>query len=225
MRVHRLAFAGLIAAMVAGAAAAQQNEVKVFITKPKEPSVAPADQGNDDPANKPPRTITRGKSDPAPAPDPTPVVNPAPAPAPAPLPDPAPRGDWLLASDPEAIRTVLSNAGYRAELTTDDAGNPLIVSEASRSQFWISFLDCGNAAGCLAVEFYVGYSVQRKPPADAVNQFNADFRYIRAYVSGDVASMAMDVLMQNGGVDVPTFLEYLRLWSVILPEWETAMGV
>jgi hypothetical protein len=58
-----------------------------------------------------------------------------------------------------------------------------------------------------------------------VNQFNADFRYVRAYVSDDVASMAMNVLMQSGGIDVPTFLEYLRLWSVILPEWETAMGV
>jgi hypothetical protein len=141
------------------------------------------------------------------------------------VPDPAPQGDWLLATDPGAIRDVLLDAGYRAELTTDDAGNPLIVSEASRSQFWITFLDCQNVAGCLAVEFYVGYSVQQKPPADVVNQFNADFRYIRTYVTGDVASMAMNVLMQNGGVDVPTFLEYLRLWSVILPEWETAMGV
>jgi hypothetical protein len=225
MRVHRLAFAGLIAAMVAGAAAAQQNEVKGWITKPKEPAVAPADQGNDDPANKPPRTITRGKSDPAPAPDPTPVVNPAPDPAPMPDPAPAPQGDWLLATEPEAIQRVLLDAGYRAELTTDNSGFPLIVSETSHSQFWISFLECGNAAGCLAVEFYVGYSITQKPPADAVNQFNADFRYVRAYVSDDVASMAMNVLMQSGGIDVPTFLEYLRLWSVILPEWETAMGV
>lgn len=224
MFIRRLAVAGLIAVAAAGAAAAQQNEVKGWITKPKAPEVvdpAPADPAE----NKPPRTISRGKNDPAPPqPDPIPVVIPQPQPQPDPV-IVAPPRETLLATDPEAIQRVMLDAGYRAELTTDNNGYPLIISESSRSQFWVTFLDCDNPAGCLGVELYVGYTITSKPTADALNNFNASFRYVRAYVSGDIVAMAMDVLMQNDGIDPATFLEYMRLWTVILPEWETAMGV
>jgi hypothetical protein len=136
-----------------------------------------------------------------------------------------PAGTWLVATDPEAIREVMQNAGYRAELTTDEDGAPLIVSETSRSQFWVTFLDCGSDSGCLAVELYVGYTVSAPPAPETLNDFNTGYRYVRTYTTGDVVAMAMDILMQNGGIDQATFLEYLRLWTVILPDWETAMGV
>lgn len=192
------------AALAALPAGAQQNEIKGWVSQAR-----PEEKAAD-----PPRTVSRGQGDAA-APA---GVTPVPVPA-------QPAGDWLLATDPAAIRDVMLAAGYAAELTEDDAGNPLIVSQASRSNFWVMFLDCDVARGCQGVEFYVGYEVAQKPDADVLNGFNTDFRYVRTYYSGTVVSMAMDVLMQNGGIDVPTYLEYLRLWSSILGDWEKRFGL
>ena len=218
LRAYCAALAAI--AVTATGALAQQNEVKGWIKKPKAPvAEAPAD----DPAA--PKTISRGRNDPAPDAGPTPVVNPQPDPEPEPFPEPQPSGQFLLATDPEAIQRVLLDAGHRADLEYDEQGYPYIVSDSSRSQYWILFLDCENAAGCLGVQFYVGYEITKKVPADALNDFNAGFRYVRAYTSDTVVSMAMDMLMQNGGIDVPTFLEYVRLWTLILPDWENDMGV
>jgi hypothetical protein len=231
MHTRSLAVTALAALVLGlGAAQAQQNDVKGWISKPKPPAES-GDQGagSGDAGSggaggqQPPKSISRGQGEPAPAP----VANPGPKPNPkAQQPAaPAAAGDRLLATDPEAIQKVLLDAGYRAEMSTDSDGNPLIISESSRSQFWVMFLDCQSTNGCLAVEFYVGYTITSKPPADALNSFNSDYRYVRTYVGDGVVSMAMDVLMRDGGIDVPTFLEYLRLWSIILPDWETAMGV
>ena len=191
-----LAAAALLAALPAWG---QQNEIKGWVSQARP----------EQKAAEPPRSISRGQDE---------VAAPAGV-APPPV-AAGPAGDWLLATDPEAIRDVMLAAGYAAELTTDDAGNPLIVSQASRSNFWVMFLDCEVSRGCQGVEFYVGYEVTQKPEADVLNSFNTDFRYVRTYYSGTVVSMAMDVLMQNGGLDVPTYLEYLRLWSSILGDWE-----
>jgi Putative bacterial sensory transduction regulator len=230
MRLAGYCAALAVLAMTTTGALAQQNEVKGWIKKPKAPvAEAPAVEPAEDPAA--PKTISRGRNDPAPDPGTTPVVNPQPQPdpdpepEPFPEPEPEPAGAFLLATDPEAIQRVLLDAGYRADIEYDEQGYPYIVSESSRSQYWILFLDCDNAAGCLGVQFYVAYTITQKVPADALNDFNTNFRYVRAYATDEVVSMAMDVLMQNSGVDVPTFLEYVRLWTVILPEWETGMGV
>lgn len=217
-----LAAAAILAALPAGA---QQNEVKGWVARPKPGQEQP---GQEQPAQgvaQPPRTISRGQGEggtPVAQPD-TPVAQPGPGPVgPG---GPVADGDWLLATDPEAIRDVMLAAGYAAELTTDDNGAPLIVSQASNSNFWVMFLDCNTPRGCLAVEFYVGYEFSQKPSPDQLNDFNSNFRYVRTYVTGNVVSMAMDVLMQNGGVDVPTYLEYLRLWSSILTDWERSMNL
>jgi hypothetical protein len=213
-----------VLAMTATGAMAQQNEVKGWIKKPKAP-VAAAPAPADDP--QAPKSISRGRNDPAPIPGPTPVVNPEPEPQPEPEPFPQaqPSGQFLVATDPEAIQRVLLDAGHRADLQYDEQGFPYIVSEASRSQYWIVFLDCDNAAGCLGVQFWVAYDITQKVPADTLNNFNGNFRYVRAYTTDTLVAMAMDVLMQNSGIDVPTFLEYLRLWEAILPDWENQMGV
>jgi hypothetical protein len=231
MKLSAYCAALALVAVTATGASAQQNEVKGWITKPKAPIADAPAEPPAEVAPEGPKTISRGRNDPAPdpGPDPTPVVNPQPDPQPMPFPEPQPEpqpaGQYLVATDVEAIQRVMQEAGYRAEIQYDEQGYPYIVSDSSRSQYWVLFLDCDNPAGCLGVEFYVGYTITQKVPADSLNSFNSDFRYVRAYSSDTVVSMAMDVLMQNGGIDVPTFLEYIRLWTVILPEWETRMGV
>lgn len=208
MSFKTLASTALILSMAAGGAFAQTADVKGWTPKPK-PPVAGGDNG--------PKTITRGQQPPAP---PTPVANPNPGP-----PTPAPAFDVLLASDPVGIQKAMMDAGYRAELTTDSDGNPKIIGTASKSTYWILFLDCQSSSGCLGLEFYVSYSLDVQPTLEKVDKFNADFRYVRAFTNdkGD-PRMMMDILVRDGGMDKKTFLEYVRLWTVIMPSFEEMIG-
>lgn len=218
MNFKSLAGTALILSMSVGSGFAQSNDVKGWTPKPKAPVAGGGDNA--------PKTITRGDN---PAPPPGPGANPNPNPNPNPGFNPAPPAaafDVLLANDPVGIQQAMMNAGYRAELTTDDQGNPKIIGTASKSTYWILFLDCQASSGCLGVEFYVSYSLDQKPSLEQVNDFNNDFRYIRAFTNDQgQPRMMMDVLVRDGGLDKETFLEYVRLWTVIMPSFEEMIGV
>lgn len=232
MQLKSFAAAVAILAMTATLALAQSPPVKGWTPK------APAEAGTVPPPPPPPeatppaaatpeppapKTITRGAEDPPPAP---PVAAPPAGAAPTPPPPPGGGGfAWLEATNPGALAEAMQSSGYRAELTTDDDGDPMIIGTASRSTYWIRFLDCDTPAGCLAVGFYVSYELQRLPELEAINQFNNDFRYIRAAMDPwEQPTMFMDVLMRDGGISRDAFLEYVRLWHAIVPEFENVIG-
>ena len=212
MNFKSLAGTALIMAMAAGSGIAQSNDVKGWTPKPK----APVAGGGGDA----PKTITRGDN---PTPPPGPGANPNPGVNPGP---PSGGFDVVQANDPVGIQQAMMNAGYRAELTTDDKGNPKIIGTASKSTYWILFLDCQATSGCLGLEFYVSYSLDQKPSLEQVNQFNNDFRYVRAFTNNEgQPRMMMDILIRDGGMDTKTYLEYVRLWTVIMPSFEDMIGV
>ena len=207
MTLKQIAGAILVGAITATSAVAQSNDVKGWTPKAPQPG-AGADTG--------PKTISRGPGEtPPPPPGPGPT-----GPGAAP-----PMGDMILATDPAGMQRAMQGAGYRAELTTDNNGNPKIIGSASRSTYWILFLDCDSSVGCLGVEFYVSYDMQTKPSLEQINQFNEDFRYIRASINQyDQPSMYMDVLVRDGGLSKDAFLEYVRLWHAIVPEYENTIN-
>jgi len=216
MKMKVICMAAAVSVLTTGAGLTQgQNEVKGWVTRPKPPAVDNA--GDVTPGG--PKTITRGADDAAPVN----VVNP-----PAQVePDrpPAPSGR-LMANDAQGIFDTLRAAGHNVKLETDSQGWPKIVGTASRSTYWILFLDCDTRSGCLGIEFFVSYSLTSKPGLDKINDFNNRFRYIRAFNNAEGnPRMMMDVLMQNEGIDPKTFLEYVRLWGAIMPEFEKLIGV
>ena len=85
------------------------------------------------------------------------------------------------------------------------------------------FLDCDSSLGCLAVEFYLSYDLDQVPSLEQINQFNEDFRYIRASVNQwNQPTMYMDVLMRDGGialrnVDARNSMEIARVFDEFQP--------
>lgn len=214
-----LAGAVLFLSMATGGAFAQSADVKGWTPKPKPPVAGGG-------VSDAPKTITREQPPAQPGIGSNPNPNPNPTPRPPPQPAAGPGFEVLMANDPVGIQQAMMNAGYRAEMSTDDEGNPKIIGTASQSTYWILFLDCGSSSGCLGLEFYVSYSLDVKPTLDDIDQFNADFRYIRAFTNDDGdPRMMMDILVRDGGLDKRTFLEYVRLWTVIMPSFEEMIGV
>jgi Putative bacterial sensory transduction regulator len=216
MTFREFAGAILIGTMTATTAFGQSTGVKGWT--PQAPQPGDGATG--------PKTISRGPGQTPPQPpQPQPPQPPQPAGPTGPSVGQAPAGDFLIATDPAGLQRAMQNGGYRAELTTDDNGNPKIVGSASRSTYWVLFLDCDSSVGCLGVEFYVSYDMQTKPSLEQINQFNEDFRYIRASINQyDQPSMYMDVLIRDGGLSQDAFLEYVRLWHAIVPEFEKTIN-
>lgn len=137
-----------------------------------------------------------------------------------------PEGITLLsATDPEAIRQAVSDAGLSAELTTDDYGDPMIVSSTSRSNFWVLFFGCTDGQDCSEVQFYIGYTLDSAVPAETLDQFNASHRFVRTFSFDGGVAMAMDLKMPGTGVEGAIFDDYLQDWLSVVPDWEVAMGV
>jgi hypothetical protein len=57
----------------------------------------------------------------------------------------------------------LQKAGYKAELTKDESGDPLINSAAEGQTFKIYFYDCNEAKRCKALQFSAGFDLKTGP--------------------------------------------------------------
>lgn len=136
------------------------------------------------------------------------------------------RATGLLAANPASIQAAMQAEGFQAKLTTNTDGDPMITGKVSDTDYWVYFLDCVDGANCKGVQFHSGYHLDRGVTAAEMNQFNADYRYIRAYLNdqGD-PRMQMDLLMRDDGMGPETFKTYLDLWRQLVGHWEKALGI
>ena len=64
--------------------------------------------------------------------------------------------DEVRSDDPSSLVRVMQNAGYRAELTKDNSGDPMIKSSASGADFAILFYGCKSNRNCTTIQFFAG---------------------------------------------------------------------
>lgn len=77
----------------------------------------------------------------------------------------------------------LRDAGYKAELKTNDSGKPYYRTSADGVGFDVDFYDCKNGR-CASIQFNAGFDTDGLS-TDKINAWNAANRYIRAYVADD----------------------------------------
>ena len=108
-------------------------------------------------------------------------------------------GGILAATAAQAAPTILHNdgmtgaevakwlrdAGYKAELTTDNGGDPVIKSSAEGVSFSIYFYDCEAKPRCKAIQFSAGFDLKQPLTASKLNEWNRDNRYLKAYVDDE----------------------------------------
>ena len=117
----------------------------------------------------------------------------------------------VTAANPQSIVQVLMKRGYRAELTTDSDGDPLIKSGAEGVSFLILFFNCKEHRDCATVQFYVGFDREGNFPLDKINSWNREKRFGRAYVDkeGDPV-VEMDIDLDDGGMSAALFEDNLE---------------
>jgi len=126
----------------------------------------------------------------------------------------------VRAQDPGSIVRALQGAGYKAALTKDDSGDPMIKSSSSGSNFAIFFFGCTKNVDCRTIQFFAGYP-DRSPTLSQMNDWNSKKRFARAYISDKgAARIEMDVDIDDGGISTKLFEDNLEFWVLLMSEFE-----
>ena len=131
----------------------------------------------------------------------------------------------VRAQDPASVVAALQQAGYRAQLTTDDVDDPMIRSATGGTNFSVFFYNCTDHADCRTIQFHSGYSEPENATLETVNAWNRDNRFGRAYIDEyGAAHLDMDIDLDDGGISQELFEDNIEFWNEVLGRFEKSIG-
>lgn len=133
------------------------------------------------------------------------------APAPA-----QPIGDsaMLSAADPATIARYLQQLGYRANLTRDREGDPMIETGMAGRNVSILFYNCTGGARCEDIQFDLGIGTRTKLSLADVNRFNLERRFVRLYLDDEQDPiLEQDVSMLAPGISAAAFRDTVQVFE------------
>jgi hypothetical protein len=137
---------------------------------------------------------------------------------------PVPAGKVSVAN-PRSIAAALQEAGYRAKVVFDD-GNPYVDSAANGANFSISLENCKEHKNCQDAMFRSTYAKKDEEPVtlETINKFNADHRWVRAYLGKDGGPvLEQDLLFTEQLMDKKMFEEAVTIWEDLMDDFHKAI--
>lgn len=127
----------------------------------------------------------------------------------------------ISAAEPATVVQALVKMGYKAEMMKGDKGDPYISSASSGTTFFIFFLGCTNGTGCATVQFFTAMSKPSNGSLSAMNEWNRDNRFGRAYLADNgSARLEMDVDLDDGGMSNLLFEDNFEFWVAYMTKFE-----
>jgi hypothetical protein len=125
----------------------------------------------------------------------------------------------LVAADPAGIAAYLKQIGYRVELTTDQTGDPRILTGFAGIPASLWFNDCNEGTACESVRLQVGLLTDRKLSLAQVNQFNNLWRFGTLSLDEDADPLLNEDLWLNGpGMPAALFGQNIRQFEALVKE-------
>ena len=122
------------------------------------------------------------------------------------------------ATDPRRVADVVQAAGYRASLTTDSAGDPMIQSALDGTDFVIQFFGCTDNRDCKYLVFRVGFL--GGATLEQMNAWNVDQLAGTAYLDSD-GDPGLDYFVSlEGGVSRENLLDVIDWWRVAMTRFK-----
>lgn len=113
------------------------------------------------------------------------------------------------------LASVFQQAGFRATLSADSVGDPMIESSAQGVNFRVIFYGCDSSEPkrCDSLMFRVGFNKGGTLRYEQINQWNRSRRYGMAYLDDEMDPwLEMNVLI-SGGVSEANLLEQTKTWD------------
>lgn len=125
----------------------------------------------------------------------------------------------------EDVVKALQDKGYRAELTTDSTGDPMIQSAAEGVNFHVYFYGCdGDPARCGALQLGAAFDLEQGLALDRINLWNREHRFGRGYLDDDNdpwVEMDIDVEL---GFTTEALANNLDTWMSVLRSFIEFIG-
>jgi len=120
---------------------------------------------------------------------------------------------------------LLQTAGYKAELTEDNTGDPKVKTKMGGLNCSIYFFGCEGAKGekeCSSYQFYAGF--EHKLDDAKIIEWNGNKRYARCYPDEDGNVRIEYDEGVEGGVKSEYILKSFDRWEVILNDFSKFIG-
>jgi hypothetical protein len=128
----------------------------------------------------------------------------------------------LDATDPQAIAAAVQEAGFRAVLTTDGLGDPMIESAAHGHNFVVQFFGCDSGIACKYLVFRTAFA--GGSTLEAMNAWNADQLVGTAFLDAE-GDPALDFFVSlDGGVSRANLLDVIDWWQIAMGDFVTHIG-
>lgn len=122
------------------------------------------------------------------------------------------------ASDVLRLAHLMRDAGYEADPRTGD-GDPAILGRIARSDYAVQFYECERGSVCHSIQFALAVAAPPSATLEALNAFNARWRYVRAVRVGADIRLLMDVNL-DAGVTSDNFIDTLDVWRQLVETFE-----
>jgi len=127
----------------------------------------------------------------------------------------------IISQNPDSVVKALQKAGYRAELTKDGSGDPMIESAASGTNFAVLFYGCTEHKNCGRIQFVVTFTGYKNTSLEALNEWNAKNYFGRSYrTDKGAARLEMDLDLDDGGMSPALFEDNVEWWVTIMANFE-----
>ena len=128
--------------------------------------------------------------------------------------------EMINAADPVHITEVMKSLGYRAELTTDDRGDPKIKSAAGGANFSVWFYGCNDGKDCNSIQFSAGFDMANGLEMSSVNDWNTRKRYGKVYLDDENDPYIEMDMMVGTGMSRALFEENLSVWDRMISDFK-----
>ena len=135
------------------------------------------------------------------------------------------QSDLIDATDPGGMRDIIRQLGYRALLETDEYGDPRIATSVGGTTVYIYFYDCTDNADCRTIMYAGRYDPADNLTAEAMNDWNRDELFGRAYIDEDGYAWIELPVNTDGGISRANFESTFARWENIVAQFESEMGL
>ncbi len=128
------------------------------------------------------------------------------------------------AKDPEVIASLIQDLGFKAEITTDNVGDPLIKSRSGGYNFNVFFYGCTDGANCRSIQFSASFDMDDGMSLTRAQDFNRDKRWIKVYLNNESDPLVEMDYNMYGGVSVENFNDTFDWWTVMMDQFIEYIG-
>jgi hypothetical protein len=123
----------------------------------------------------------------------------------------------------QEVAGVLQEKGYKAQVTKDKDGDPMVRSASGGVDFLILYYECKGRQRCPSIQFYAGFKKQGITPA-RIAEWNAKKRFGRAYLDDEFdPRVEMDVDLEHGA-NTEAVANDMERWVTVLSEFTKFIG-